>query len=37
MKPNSTLRSYLALAGSSLLAISSSHAATLTWDSDTGT
>jgi hypothetical protein len=32
MKPKSTLRTFLALAGSSLLAISPAHAATLTWD-----
>lgn len=36
MKPKSRLRSYLALAGSSLLAISYSHAATYYWD-DNGT
>ena len=34
MKPNSTLRSYLALAGSSLLAISSASAADGTWDNN---
>ena len=32
MKPKSTLRSFLAVAGSSLLATSSLQAATLTWD-----
>lgn len=38
MKPKTTLRNLLALAGSSLLAMSSSHAATLFFDgSDTGT
>ncbi|MFZ9938594.1 MAG: hypothetical protein ACO3JG_16275, partial [Luteolibacter sp.] len=35
MKPKSTLRIFLALAGSSLLAIYTAHAATLTWDHDT--
>jgi hypothetical protein len=32
MKPKSALRSFLALAGSSLLAISYTHADTLYWD-----
>ena len=32
MKPKSTLRSFLAFAGSSLLATSALHATTLTWD-----
>ena len=35
MKPKSALRCFLALAGSSLLAISYSHAATLYWDGAT--
>ncbi len=35
MKPDSTLRSFLLLAGSSLLAISYSHAADGTWNVDT--
>ena len=35
MKPKSILRSFLALAGSSLLALSSAHAADRTWDGDT--
>jgi fibronectin-binding autotransporter adhesin len=34
MKPKSQLRSFLFLAGSSLLAISYSHAAALTWDAN---
>ena len=37
MKPKSTLRSFLLLAGSSLLAASSLHAATLTWDANGAT
>jgi fibronectin-binding autotransporter adhesin len=36
MKPNSTLRSYIALAGSSLLAISSAQAQTFIWDGGGG-
>ena len=36
MKPKATLRHFLALAGSSLLAISYAHAATtLNWEGDT--
>ena len=35
MKPKSALRSFLALAGSTLLAISYTHAATLYWDGTT--
>jgi fibronectin-binding autotransporter adhesin len=34
MKPQSALRSFLLLAGGTLLAISYSHAATLTWDAN---
>jgi len=38
IKPKTTLlRSFLALAGSSLLALSSAHAAIRTWDGDTST
>ena len=37
MKPKSTLRSFLILAGSSLLAISSASALTYYWDSNNGT
>ncbi len=37
MKPKSTLRSFLAIAGSSLLAISYTQAATLYWDGTTST
>ncbi len=36
MKPKSTLRPFLLLVGSSLLAISAAHSATLTWDSTAG-
>ena len=37
MKPQSSLRSLLVAAGSSLLALSSSHAATLYWDGTSAT
>jgi autotransporter-associated beta strand protein len=37
MKPKTALRSFLALAGSSLLAISSANAASVTWDITPGT
>jgi autotransporter-associated beta strand protein len=37
MKPKATLRHFLLLAGSSLLAISSAHAADVTWDITPGT
>jgi autotransporter-associated beta strand protein len=37
MKPKSALRSFLALAGSTLLAISYTHAASVTWDITPGT
>ena len=37
MKPKATLRSFLALASSSLLAMSSAHATSLYWSADGAT